>query len=451
MYAKKNNWFIDTRYRRILFLGLVAFLCFLMAFFIAKNLSKSLFSNKNQDLGILQSSITPLDIYYHTQTTVVGEIKAKETLSAALVRMGLSLEQANIFAASLSKNAKSNDKLVIYGAYDDRLLQDKKPFIAEKVEIYQKDNNGIAYSISSCLKNDTNVAQVTTNKPDIHKTPSIISGKVTNTLYGSMINSGAQVNLVNSFSDIFAWQIDFYRETKQGDIFKLVVEKIHVDGRFMGYGPIVAAEYISNKKKLRAFNFSSKDNKVMGFFDEAGQSLKNAFLKAPIKLASISSRFGMRFHPVQKRHKPHNGIDYGARRGTPFVSVASGVVINAGYNQFNGHWARIKHTNGYDTEYLHATHLAKGIRVGAKISQGQVIGYVGSTGLASGPHLHFGMRKQGKYIDPVKQTFNRASGIPKTHMKEFLSQINPLVIAFNQNTFESSKVASKQNINPDDA
>lgn len=451
MYFKKNNWFIDVRYKRTLLLSLFAALCFFIAFLMIKSLSKSFFSNKNQILSQEQSLVTPLDLYYNNQTNIVSELKFKENLSSALIRMGLNQEQANIFSNSLNNKAKIGDRIIVHGLYETKLLSDKNILKAQRVEVFQKDNEGIPYSTYATIEKDSSFAKLATNKPYVRKTPSMISGKVTNTLYGSMLNSGAEISLVNSFSDIFAWQIDFYRETRQGDVFKLVVDKKYVDGRFMGYGPIVAAEYTNSRKKLRAFNFSSKDSKIAGFFDEAGQSLKNAFLRTPIKLASISSRFGMRFHPVQKRHKPHNGIDYGARKGTPFVSVASGVVINAGYNQYNGHWARIKHTNGYDSEYLHATHLAKGIRVGAKVSQGQTVGYVGSTGLASGPHLHFGMRKQGKYIDPVKQTFNRAAGIPKSYIKEFLTQIDPLVIAFNQNSFDTSKVASKQNINPDDA
>ena len=173
--------------------------------------------------------------------------------------------------------------------------------------------------------------------------------------------------------------VRFLQGDSAGYTYQMIVERNVSEGRFVNYGRVMAAEYVSNGRKLRGFYFASKDGQVAGFFDDTMLSLKNAFLKAPLKLASISSKFGMRYHPVLQRMKAHNGVDYGANMGTPFMAVASGTIINAGYSPFNGNWVRVRHLNGYETEYLHAVRLAKGVKLGAQVKQGQIIGYVGKT------------------------------------------------------------------------
>jgi len=247
---------------------------------------------------------------------------------------------------------------------------------------------------------------------------------------------------VNAFSGIFAWQFDFFRESRGGDTYQMIVERNVADGRFVGFSRVLAAEYNNGNKRMRGYFFESGDKQVAGFFDDTGRSLKNAFLKAPLKLANISSGFNKkRFHPIQKRIKPHNGVDYGANIGAPVMAVATGVVTNAGFSPFNGNWVRLKHMNGYETEYLHANKLAKGIRVGASVKQGQIICFVGKTGLATGPHLHFGMKKNGEYVDPTKQNFARSAGVPQKYMKEFTSNIAAMAIALNRQAPKNNAVA----------
>lgn len=308
------------------------------------------------------------------------------------------------------------------------------------VELFSKDESGVAVRIRADIEEgDAGNVAVNINRPQVFKEHKLLNGIVTNTIYGSILANNGDAQLVNSFTDIFNWQFDFYRDTRGGDSYQMIVEQNISEGRFVGYGRVLAAEYASGGKTFRGFYFESKDGQVAGFFDDEGKSLKSAFLKAPLKLASISSRYGMRYHPVQKRLKPHNGVDYGANRGTPFMAVANGVVINAGYSPFNGNWVRLRHLNGYETEYLHATHLAKGIRVGARVSQGQVIGYVGRTGLASGYHLHFGMKQNGQYVNPGAQRFARNAGVPPKYKIEFAQSIEAMVIAFNRQSPERQK------------
>jgi murein DD-endopeptidase MepM/ murein hydrolase activator NlpD len=265
---------------------------------------------------------------------------------------------------------------------------------------------------------------------------------VKNSLYATILSHGGDAQLVNAFSDIFAWQFDFFRDSREGDTYQMVVERHVADGRFVGFGRVMAAEYNSGSRKLQGYYFSSRDGRIAGFFDNRGDSLKNAFLKAPLKLANITSGFNKRrFHPIQMRIKPHNGVDYGAPIGTPVMAVASGTVVNSGFSRFNGNWVRIKHSNGYETEYLHAHKLAKNMRVGARVEQGQTICYVGKTGMATGPHLHFGMKKNGNYVDPAKQSFARSMGVPDGYKKEFSSSIEAMVIAFNRQAPKTNAVA----------
>jgi murein DD-endopeptidase MepM/ murein hydrolase activator NlpD len=190
---------------------------------------------------------------------------------------------------------------------------------------------------------------------------------------------------------------------------------------------VLAAEYINAGRTHRGFLFASKDKKVKGLFDDKGNSMEKDFLKNPLELARITSRFGQRFHPVLKRRRQHNGVDYGAARGTPFWAVASGTVVDARYSRTAGNMVRIKHKNGLITEYFHASRFAKGIRKGARVQQRQVIGYVGTTGRSTGPHLHYGMVKRGRHVNPSRQKFGSSTPVPEKHLAEYLKTIAPLL------------------------
>lgn len=403
-----------------------------------------------------ETPISLLDDFYVTQLRVYDEILPKETLSQALRRLRIAGNIAEKFTAAINKSVnlkllRPNTGLMIERQSANMQLgwlnEPENHPVSDvlAIELFIRDEAGVASRIRASLDADKkDHIKVDIYKPKIEKEHGLLSGVVTNSIYSAIVNNNGDAQLVNGFSDIFNSQFDFYRDTREGDFYQMIVEKNLSDGRFVGFGKILAAEYTSGGKTLRGFYFESTDRQVSGFFDDKGFSLKNAFLKAPLKLASISSRFGMRFHPVQKRMKPHNGVDYGANRGTPFMSVASGTVVNAGYSPFNGNWVRVRHPNGYETEYLHATHLAKGVHVGARVKQGQIIGYVGKTGLASGYHLHFGMKQHGKYVNPAAQKFARSVGVPAKYMGEFKRNIEALIIALNQQSPDRQKVLASK-------
>ena len=256
---------------------------------------------------------------------------------------------------------------------------------------------------------------------------SALGGEISSSLYVSMIAQGEDSNLVNRFVDVFAWDIDFYRETQKGDRYKVIVEKQYAAGRFIGYGKVLAAEYVNAGTVHRGFNFKSGDGKVTGIFDEKGKAMEKTFLKNPLEIARITSRYGQRFHPVLRRRKKHNGVDYGASRGTPFWAVADGVIKEARYSASAGNMIVLRHANGFETEYFHAQRFAKGLRAGQKVKQRQVIGYVGNTGRSTGPHLHFGMRRRGSYVDPGRQRFPAARPVPQAYQQEYLKLVKPLL------------------------
>jgi murein DD-endopeptidase MepM/ murein hydrolase activator NlpD len=226
------------------------------------------------------------------------------------------------------------------------------------------------------------------------------SAEINSSLYVALLENDATIELAVRLSKIFAWQIDFYRLQK-GDKFKVIYEKRYVDNKMVGIGKILGAYFYSYRKEYYAIPFVQDD--VYQYFDANGNSLRKEFLKTPIEFARITSRYSSRrFHPVLKTYRPHTGIDYGAPTGTPIRTVGDGKIAAAAYTRSNGRYVKIRHNSVYSTMYLHMSRFGKGIKKGATVKQGQVIGFVGSTGLATGPHLHFNFLLNGRPVDPLK-------------------------------------------------
>lgn len=228
------------------------------------------------------------------------------------------------------------------------------------------------------------------------------SGKLETSLWNAMTERGFSPSLIDKMEDALAWSVDFFH-VQVGDEFKLIYEEQYVDGKPVGIGRLLGAYY---KNNLEHYAIYFENENYKGYYDLEGRATKKAFLKSPVKYSRISSRYNLnRFHPVLKRRKPHLGTDYAAARGTPIRAIGNGVVVKASYTRGNGKYVKIKHDGVYQSQYLHMSGFAKGIRSGYHVSQGQVIGYVGSTGLATGPHVCFRFWKHGKQIDFLKQNF----------------------------------------------
>jgi murein DD-endopeptidase MepM/ murein hydrolase activator NlpD len=240
----------------------------------------------------------------------------------------------------------------------------------------------------------------------IEKTPRTVTVRGTidedaSSLIASMDRAGETVDLSLALAGIFASDVDFNTELQPGDRFELVVEKLFRENdQFAGYGPIVAAELHNDGRRLRAIRFTPKGG-TPGYFDEEGRSLRKFFLRSPLKFEPvITSGFSRRrFHPVLHQYRAHQGVDYRAPTGAPVVAVASGTVVFAGPNGGSGRMVHLRHANGFESQYLHLSSIA--VRRGARVNQGELIGRVGSTGLATGPHLHYALKKNGANVNPV--------------------------------------------------
>jgi murein DD-endopeptidase MepM/ murein hydrolase activator NlpD len=223
--------------------------------------------------------------------------------------------------------------------------------------------------------------------------------------------------LANRLADIYAWTIDFYR-IQAGDRFRVLYTENMVDGESVGIDSIQAASFRFRGMEFLAFHYDQ--DSLGSYYDENGNSLQKAFLQAPLNYTRISSRFSRRrFHPVQKRYKAHLGTDYAAPTGTPIRTTGDGVVIAAGYTRGNGNYVKVRHNSIYTTQYLHMSRFASGIRSGAAVKQGQVIGYVGATGLATGPHLCYRFWKNGEQVDPFQEELPPAFPIQEDHQEAY--------------------------------
>lgn len=257
------------------------------------------------------------------------------------------------------------------------------------------------------------------------------SGVIESSLYMTLMNQGLSPALAMEMADIYAWSIDFYRIQK-GDYFKLVYTVKKVEDQVVGIDNIQAAVFNHFDSPYYAFEFSQSDQ--TDYFDEHGNSLRKAFLQAPLKFSRISSGYSKRrFHPVQKRYKAHLGTDYAAPSGTPIMSVGDGIITEAQYKRYNGNYVKVKHNGTYTTQYLHMSKIADGIKPGTRVRQGQIIGYVGSTGLATGPHVCFRFWKNGEQVDhrreklppslPIKEEYKNDY---QTHLKKWKTYLDSI-------------------------
>jgi len=245
------------------------------------------------------------------------------------------------------------------------------------------------------------------------------SGVITSSLWNAVIANGGDANLAVHLSDVYAWTIDFFG-IQEGDCFDVVYDRQYIDGSPVGMGEVIYCNFVHRGDTIRAIAY--EQDGIMGFYNEKGENLRKAFLKAPLNYRRISSTFSnSRYHPVLKIYRPHHGVDYAAPAGTPVSSIGDGTVIKKAYQAGGaGYYLKIKHNATYTTSYMHLQSYAKGIAEGVRVKQGQVIGYVGSTGIATGPHLDFRVYKNGTAIDPLKMESPPADPIKKADMEQFL-------------------------------
>ena len=255
----------------------------------------------------------------------------------------------------------------------------------------------------------------------------LVQGTIKTSLFDAIAEINEEPKLAYVLADIFGWDINFILDLRVGDTFQALVEKRFREGHPAGYGTVLAAEFVNQKKVFRAIRFQDGDRKI-SFYNEKGENMRKAFLKAPLSFTRISSGYTMRrLHPITKVWKAHPAIDYAAPIGTPVKTVGDGSISRKGYGKGNGYYVEVRHSNGYKSLYMHLKGFARGIAKGKRVTQGQLLGYVGSTGLSTGPHLDFRMTRNGKPINPLKLKAPAAKSVSKEHMAGFLTLAAPLI------------------------
>jgi len=244
-------------------------------------------------------------------------------------------------------------------------------------------------------------------------------GEISSSLSESVDELGISPRVSIKLSEIYAWTIDFFKIQK-GDAFKVYYENKYIDDEYIGIGRILASEFTHKNQKFYAFYHEENEN-FGEHFDEKGRTLRKAFLKAPLDFYRISSRYSTnRKHPVTGRWKGHFGTDYAAPKGTPIMTTADGTIVAASYTKNNGNFVKVRHNGTYTTQYLHMSKIKPGIRKGVYVKQGETIGYVGSTGLATGPHVCYRFWKNGKQVDPYKQDLPPGDPIKKENEADYM-------------------------------
>jgi murein DD-endopeptidase MepM/ murein hydrolase activator NlpD len=301
------------------------------------------------------------------------------------------------------------------------LLKDKKAPNALKVFVYQPDN--LSYYVVDLRDSIVHVKKEV--KPVTIKRRVIVA-EIEGSLAETLNKAGASPALAHELSEIYAWSIDFFKIQK-GDKFAVAVNEKYIDGtEYAGLENIEASYFEYKGEKIYAFPFrQDTTSKKFDYYDQEGKVLKSMFLKAPLKFSRISSRFSpRRFHPVQGRWKAHNGTDYAAPHGTPIMTTASGVVERTGYTAGNGNFVKVRHNGSYATQYLHMSKIL--VRQGQRVMQGDIIGKVGSTGLATGPHVCYRFWKNGIQVDALRQKLPNSEPMKEKHKARFNAYMTPL-------------------------
>ena len=248
-----------------------------------------------------------------------------------------------------------------------------------------------------------------------------LEGTIESSLFGAMQSAGGGPELAVRMAQIYQWDIDFLRDLRKGDSFVVVADRQTIEGEFFGWGTIFVTRFVNGSRTLDAVAYPD-DAGQLGYYDLEGRPLRKQFLRSPLKFSRVTSRFSMnRYHPVLQRRMPHYGVDYGAPTGTPVMVTADGTVTLAGRNGGGGNMVTVRHTNGYETNYLHLSKYGRGVRRGARVTQGQIIGYVGSTGLSTGPHLDYRVKLNGRWINPLSISSPPVKPLAEERLQRYLA------------------------------
>lgn len=406
-----------------------------------------LFMVKKIFLGLAITLVSVLAVDYFTGTNGVNTSK-KEPVKVdepePLLEFGIPVDSFNIVEGQIRWGQTIGNLLVALNVKVDIINRlsfiDPNTFDSKKVKagnkykiFYTKDTaSTVAYLVYEHTPVDFYILDFRDSlriypfQKEVKAVQRIDEAQITSSLWETMKGSGINPVLALDLSDVFAWTVDFFG-LFPGDKFRVMYDELYIDSTSIGLGTIYAAWFEHHGEKFFAFRF--EQDSVFSYWDEKGNSLRKSFLKAPLRFSRISSRFsGRRLHPVLKIYRPHTGVDYAAPAGTPVMAIGDGVVIDKGYNAAAGNYVKIRHNSVYTTGYNHFSRFGKGIQQGMRVKQGDIIGYVGSTGYATGPHLDLRFWMNGKPIDPLKVKSPPVEPVKPENLAQFKVTMDSLLV-----------------------
>lgn len=338
-----------------------------------------------------------------------GTVGARQTLSHVLADYGFNHSEIFTIAASMKD------------VFDPRRIRRGNNFFGYFANDSTDALNYFIYEITDLdyvLLDFRDSLMVTRGKKQVHQVEKLANGTIYSSLWNSMMEQGLHPELVMHMARVMAWSVDFYR-IEAGDRFKVLYAEDYVGDRSVGIARIDAVHFRHRGHEYEAYRFVA--DTINGYFDAQGNNMRKTFLRAPLEFGRISSRYShSRLHPIHGDRRPHYGTDYAAPHGTPILAVGDGVITRTSYTRGNGNYVRIRHNAVYETQYLHMSRFATGIKPGVRVTQGDVIGYVGSTGYATGPHVCFRFWKNGQQVDHLRLEFPSGDPLPEEYMDEFI-------------------------------
>ena len=358
-------------------------------------------------------------------TRTMHVVKRGENLESILDQ--LSVRDCRVTIISALKNAGFPFRKCLPG---DTLILEKKD--GSFLSMTYRQNLHNTYYVST----DSACFVVAMKYPYIDTSYTYVKGDIKSTLYESMLAVGETSNLVIRYADVFAWEVDFFTETQEGDSFYIYVEKTLCDSVFIDYGAIIFARYNGEAGDFYGVYYCDPEGRE-DYYNLEGKSLRKSLLKSPLRFSYISSYYSKRrFHPILKVWRPHHGLDYVAPIGTPVSSIGDGKVTYKGWKGGYGNLVEIRHKNNFKTRYGHLKRFAKGLYVGKRVKAGDLIGYLGSTGLSTGPHLHFELHKNGVPINPLRVKIPRAPSVREKYRAAFKNHCDSLLHSIQSLSFE---------------
>jgi murein DD-endopeptidase MepM/ murein hydrolase activator NlpD len=403
-YKKKLNFlpFLKTFNLRILKFNPVIFLSFIVFFSIFFFTISSLINKKNEKYRNNLSEITETNEFTNLTDYLISKInspyqeinyiiKNNDSIEKILKKFNIQKNDIKIISNKLKKRGFSN-------IYSGRKLS----FVYKKLENNTNTVINLVYPLSNTSSIEIRKVQdnfeVKENILQLYKKEVVVRGVIKNNLYSSAVNAGVEPNIIVEFARIYGFEVDFQRDIRKGDWFEILYEKFEDDNnKVRDTGKIIYASMYVNGGEINLYNFKFKNDEE--YYDIKGKSITKSLMKTPINGARLSSSYGMRKHPILGYNKMHRGTDFAAPSGTPIMASGSGTVTRARWCGGGGNCVKIKHNSTYETIYAHMKAFAKGIKEGRKVRQGQIIGYVGSTGMSTGPHLHYEVVVNGKKVN----------------------------------------------------